>query len=112
MNLESILNVTKFKTELNNSSNEDELRYKLNLKEDTKKRYNELEIFKKLLPDSSSINAFVEMKDYLILKCLMSKVETCGVSGDYVKGYNNALITILQLRQEFDELHQELLKGV
>ena len=112
MNLESILNVTKFKTELNSSSNEDELRYKLNLKEEIKKRYNELEIFKKLLPDSSSINTFVEIKDYLILKCLMSKVETCGVSGDYVKGYNNALITILQLRKEFDELHQELLKGV
>lgn len=112
MNLESILNVTKFKAESNNSSNEDELRYKLNLKEDIKKRYNELEIFKKLLPDNSSINTFTEIKDYLILKCLMSKVETCGVSGDYVKGYNNALTTILQLRKEFDELHQELLKGV
>ena len=42
----------------------------------------------------------------------MTKVETSGVSGDYVKGYNNALTTILQLRKEFDELHQELLKGV
>lgn len=112
MNLESILNVAKFKAETNNSSNGDELRYKLNLKEDIKKRYNELEIFKKLLPDNSSINTFSEIKDYLILKSLMSKVETCGVSGDYVKGYNNALTTILQLRKEFDELHQELLKGV
>lgn len=109
MDLEAIQRFSMARKSQKDITNQEEQKVFLKRQETIRELINELQPYKKLLPDKESIENFKKIKDDLTLSFLIPKVKNdTTLSTDFVRGFTTALDIILTKLDLYEDNIKEL----